>query len=342
MPQYPGLLAAGHFLVAALGLLGVLLALAGAAGLARPRPWTESLAGRGLILAAVLLAAGLFLIGWLHLRLYADIALTLPDDLAAWLNRMLARANQGRRYGLPLYDPADPPRYLIPPWIENGKYYFWFGSFVFLSMFCRRQAPARLKAALALASGAHLVLLALFFDPFSPFLPRFMAEIRPWFDPALDAAGRAELFMRLYPRQIFYYNASYMWLHPPLLFLSYAAVTVVFIASLFMFAGRNTEAERLACGQSRLGFLLLTIGMLHGIPLGARRLGAELVVGSEDRKLHHDVGGVRHPAAHPPLPEPAHDAPPDRRPRGALFRGHDLHLPGLLLLPRPAHLLTAS
>ena len=266
MPQYPGLLAAGHFLVAALGLLGVLLALAGAAGLARPRPWTESLAGRGLILAAVLLAAGLFLIGWLHLRLYADIALTLPDDLAAWLNRMLARMNQGRRYGLPLYDPADPPRYLIPPWIENGKYYFWFGSFVFLSMFCRRQAPARLKAALALAAGAHLVLLALFFDPFSPFLPRFLAEIRPWFDPALDAAGRAELFMRLYPRQLFYYNASYMWLHPPLLFLSYAAVTVVFIASLFMFAGRDMEAERLACGQARLGFLLLTIGMLMGYP----------------------------------------------------------------------------
>ncbi len=266
MPQYTGILFIGHLLVALMGLLGGLLAVSGVLIFFRPGLLPEKVNRYGLRLAVILFLLGLVLIGWLHFRIYADISLSLPEPLAAYLNRMLAAANRGRAYGLPLYDPAAPPRYLIPPWIENEKYYFWFGCFVVIAAVLHRRAHTRFGAALAGAAGVHLVLLALFFDPFTGFLPRFFAEITPWFDPALAAGERVGLFMRLYPRLLFYYNASYMWLHPPLLFVSYAAVTMVFIASLFMLAGRDEPVEKLAYSQARLGFLLLTLGMLLGYP----------------------------------------------------------------------------
>ncbi len=266
MPQHPLILAAGHLLIIALGVIGAVLCIAGLVALFHPRPRPLRLCRRALNLALVLLPVGFGLILWLHYRLHVDIALSLPDGLGEYLNRMLAAANRGRAYGLPLYDPAHPPRYLIPPWIENEKYYFWFFSFVVLVFFCRKQAGERFRAALALAAGLHLLLLAVFFDPFTSFLPRFVREISPWFAPGLDPGGRINLFMRLYPRQLFYYNAGYMWLHPPLLFVSYATVTVVFIASLFMLTGRDEEMEKQAYAQARLGFILLTIGMLMGYP----------------------------------------------------------------------------
>ena len=264
--MFPLLQDIGHGLTVALGVTGAGLAACGLVRLLRPQ---AGILGRErwLWLSALLLAAaGFLLICLLHYRLHREVALALPGDIAAYVNQVIARMNQGRRYGLPLYDPAAPPRYLIPPWIENGKYWFWFAAFVLLAFFSRRRVPARLAAVLALLAGVHLVLLALFFDPFSHFLPRFSAEIAPWLDPGLDPAGRARLFLRLYPRMLFYYNASYMWLHPPLLFVSYAAVTVVFAASLFMFRRRDPAVEAVAYRQARLGFLLLTIGMLMGYP----------------------------------------------------------------------------
>jgi len=263
---YPFLQELGHWLLVLIAIIGGALLLSGGIGLLRPH--SSFRAGERYLWPLVLLMLGLgfVLIGLLHYHLYGDITLGLPGGLGEYLNRMLAASNRGRAYGLPLYDPAAPPRYLIPPWIENEKYYFWFGAFVFLAAASRHRAGPRFAAALAFFAGIHLLLLAIFFDPFREFLPRFQAEIAPWLAPGLDPASRAALFMRLYPRMLFYYNASYMWLHPPLLFVSYAAVTVVFIASLFMFAGRNQAVEDEAYRQARLGFLFLTIGMLMGYP----------------------------------------------------------------------------
>ena len=85
--------------------------------------------------------------------------------------------------------------------------------------------------------------------------------------------SRINLFMGLYPKMIFYYNAGYMWIHPPMLFLSYACITLTFVTSVFMLFYREQAVERLGYDFAKLGFLLLTIGMLLGYPWALQAWG---------------------------------------------------------------------
>jgi len=63
-----------------------------------------------------------------------------------------------------------------------------------------------------------------------------------------------------------YYNAWYMWVHPPLLFLSYGAFVVAFAALVRALAKRSEELEAVAAGWARIGYLPLTAGILLGVP----------------------------------------------------------------------------
>jgi cytochrome c biogenesis factor len=64
----------------------------------------------------------------------------------------------------------------------------------------------------------------------------------------------------------FYYNAWYMWVHPPLLFFSYGAFAISFVATLKMIRTRLASFETIAYRWARLGYLPLTVGMLLGFP----------------------------------------------------------------------------
>ena len=64
----------------------------------------------------------------------------------------------------------------------------------------------------------------------------------------------------------FYYNAWYMWVHPPLLFLSYGAFVVSFAAIVLAVRHRRSRYEDQAYWWARLGYLPLTLGMLLGFP----------------------------------------------------------------------------
>jgi len=254
--------------------LSALLGLSGLINLGRREPWREKESRLGLLLVTLLFGLGFLLIGWLHWRINRELPLTLPEQLAGWLNNSLAESNQGAAYGLPLYDPAQPPRYVIPLWIENEKYYFWFMSYALVALLAwRRLANHRFRGGMLVLLTAQMGVLFTMADPFAEPLPRFFAEIAPWFAPGLEPMAKMGLFMKLYPRMTFYYNAHYMWLHPPLLFFSYACITLTFLTSLFMLVRREPEIERLGYDAAKFGYLLLTLGMLLGYPWALQAWG---------------------------------------------------------------------
>jgi len=264
----------GSPLLLLLVVLSGLGGMSGAINLFSAAPRFERVTGRLLGACVLLFLFGFGLICWFHYRIYAGLPLVLPEPLASWLNAQLQAANQGAAYGMPLYNAASPPRYAIPVWIENEKYYFWVMCYAFMALVAhRRLAQHRFRAALHLLLFVQVLLLYTMADPFGAPLPRFFAEIAPWFAAGLAPMERIGLFMKLYPRMVFYYNASYMWFHPPLLFLSYACITLTFVASAFMLVRRELAIESLGYDFAKLGYFALTLGMLLGYPWALQAWG---------------------------------------------------------------------
>lgn len=264
----------GSALMLALLLSSALLAASGLINLFRARPFLPQASTHLLTATAVQFFLGLCLIGWFHYQIYLQISLELPMQLVQLLNQQLAAMNQGAAYGLPLYDPDAPPRYLIPPWIENQRYYFWFMCFAVMAIFGhRRLANHRFHGTLYLLLATQVWVLYFYADPFREPLPRFLAAIAPWYESGLAVGERMGLFMSLYPQLVFYYNASYMWMHPPLLFISYACITLFFAASVFMLVRRELAIETLGYTYAKLGYFLLTMGILLGYPWALKAWG---------------------------------------------------------------------
>ncbi|MEJ2431507.1 MAG: cytochrome c biogenesis protein CcsA [Deltaproteobacteria bacterium] len=264
---------AGSILLLALVVCSLLLGLSGLLNLVRPEPFRTRGSSRLLLAVNILFLLGFGWIAWFHYEIHQHIALELPKSLAQWLNARLAASNQGAAYGLPLYDPAAPPRYNIPLWIENEKYYFWFMCYGLLAMVAvRKLTNHRFQGAVYLLLAVQVAILQFVANPFTAPLPRFLAEVAPWFGP-LGIGQRLGLFMKLYPRMVFYYNASYMWLHPPLLFLSYACITLFFSTSVLMLFRRELAVEALGYDFAKLGYFMLTLGMLLGYPWALQAWG---------------------------------------------------------------------
>ncbi|MEW6220477.1 MAG: cytochrome c biogenesis protein CcsA [Thermodesulfobacteriota bacterium] len=252
--------------MAALLALGGWLALSGLVNLAGPRPRWQEANRRVLLLVVLVFFAGFGLIVWLHQALHQAFALELPAQLGTWLNNQLAAGNLGLG-GLPAYDPGHPPRDRLPYWIENEKYFFWFWCFAGLSLRVHgRTRLHRLRAAILLMVAVTIAILAVWADPFRSPLPRFFAEVQPWLTESAAPVERLSLFMRLYPRLVFYYNASYMWIHPPLLFIAYAGLGIFFVSSVGMLFRRDAAIEAVGYEAARLSYSSLTLGMLLGLP----------------------------------------------------------------------------
>ncbi len=218
---------------------------------------------------------GLLLICWFHYQIYVQLPLELPAHLIDWLNRYLESAAGRSSHGIPLYDPDNPPRYLIPFWIENEKYYFWFFCYAVMAHIgFLRLTNHRLRGLLLVILAVQVLILFVFADPFASPLPSFFNSYLPWINGTLTDMERIGLFMRLYSKMTFYYNASYMWLHPPMLFLSYGAITVTFVTSVFMlFDRRVLEVEKMGYDFAKFGYVMLTLGMLLGYPWALKAWG---------------------------------------------------------------------
>jgi ABC-type transport system involved in cytochrome c biogenesis permease subunit len=57
-----------------------------------------------------------------------------------------------------------------------------------------------------------------------------------------------------------------MWTHPPMLFIAYASLVVTFVGCVFMLFRREKIFDRISYNHAKVGYLLLTVGMLIGYP----------------------------------------------------------------------------
>jgi len=264
----------GQWLMVALVVTSLVNGGLGGINLLRKTPVFSRAGGYLLFFITFLFLLGFGFICWFHLQIYQHLPLQLPEKLIGWLNQQLQTMNSRSAYGMPLYDPAAPPRYAIPVWIENEKYYFWFMCYGVMALIAYyRLHHHRFRAVLQLFLAIQVGILFFVANPFTEPLPRFFDEITPWFQGNSGPMQQFGLFMKLYPRMIFYYNAEYMWMHPPLLFISYACITLTFVACVFMLVRRELVIEQLGYAYAKLGFFLLTLGMLLGYPWALKAWG---------------------------------------------------------------------
>jgi len=264
----------GNILIALLLFLSVMIAVSAVVNLWSSKAVWQKFTTGLLTAINVFFVFGFLWLCWFHWQIFQHLPLKLPDELIVWINRKLAAANSGSPYGMPLYDPASPPRYKIPLWIENEKYYFWFLCYAIMALFAHlRLQSHRFRAVLHLFVAAQTAILFFLTNPFARPLPQFFNEIGPWYASGQSLMYKAGYFMQLYPRMVFYYNAEYMWFHPPLLFISYASITIVFITSVFMFVHRDLAVEKIGYDHAKLGFFMLTLGMLLGYPWALKAWG---------------------------------------------------------------------
>jgi len=226
------------------------------------------------VLVAIIFLVGFGWICWFHYQVYLHLPLKLPPGLGEYLNRQLEVMNRGAEYGLPLYSYEDPPRYMLPLWLENEKYYFWFMCYTLLALYGHfRLDNPKLRTVLHLLLAVQVSVLFLAANPFLDPLPKFFETVTPWFAQNLTIGQRFGMFMQLYPKMVFYYNAEYMWFHPPLLFVSYACITMTFVTSVFMLVKRELAIETMGYDYAKLGFFMLTLGMLLGYPWALKAWG---------------------------------------------------------------------
>lgn len=264
----------GAYLMLALLVFAGLGAILGGINLCRQKPFIEKQEKVILICLNVLFGLGFIAICWLHYTIYLQLPLEIPSHLVSWINSQLGAMNAKSAYSIALYNPAHPPRYLIPLWIDNEKYYFWFMCYAGMALLAwRYEVGHRLRGMLLIFLALQVSILYFVTNPFADPLARFFSEITPWFSGHLSAQAQFGLFMTLYPKMIYYYNASYMWLHPPMLFLSYACITITFIASAFMLVKRELSIEILGYDFAKFGYFMLTLGMLLGYPWALKAWG---------------------------------------------------------------------
>lgn len=203
---------------------------------------------RQRIVGALLLAliAGFVLLAWYHFKIYSFLPLLNP--------------NNGDLMG----------RYSVPLWIEGEKLYFWT---LFLALFSfalnlRLKRPDFLLWLNLLLAGFALVTI-FYSNPFVEPLPQFHNEASDLYFAGQGAPlpVQAQLAQEALMRMKFYYNSAYMWIHPPLLFISYAALTVSFLGFLFMLVRQKEMIfDTLSYNYTKFGYLLLTVGILIGYP----------------------------------------------------------------------------
>ncbi|MDI6716672.1 MAG: cytochrome c biogenesis protein CcsA [Actinomycetota bacterium] len=205
----------------------------------------NKLAGGAIALNVIILLLGFLLLLWLHLKIYASIELINP----------LNGASMGR--------------IMAPLWIENEKLYFWALFLGFFTYHAYVRNKDRIFAKwLSIFFSGFVILTMLSSNPFSAPLPSLHQEISSYVQ-SLNSNNiyvAMQSFQNFFGRVIYFYNSTYMWIHPPLLFISYAALIASFLASILMLAKKKDIYDKIAYSYAKLGYILLTVGMLVSYP----------------------------------------------------------------------------
>lgn len=199
---------------------------------------------RHLILGIFLsLLAGFLLLGWFHYQIYQYLPLANPIN--------------GEIVG----------RYAIPLWIEDEKLYFWT-FLIALWLVIMRKRTGGFQIALNLTLTAFVTLTVLTSNPFIAPLSNFNSEIAGYSRvlASQDLNVKMQAFGATAGQMQGYYNSSYMWIHPPLLFLAYSTFVISFFGAVFMLIKRDHEFDKIAYQWAKPGYIVLTIGLLLGYP----------------------------------------------------------------------------
>jgi cytochrome c biogenesis factor len=189
------------------------------------------------------LVIGEAVLAWFHLRLW---------DLAVLVDPVTGRVSGS---------------FAVPLWIESEKLYVWALILTVIALAVRRHRaelqPTLAVAAALLATGA-LVWGRPFAEPLPSFFAQYGSYLAAW--DSGDPGVASGAFQGLEGSRRFYYNTWYMWVHPPLLFVSYGAFVASFAATVLMIVRRRSSFEQTAYRWARFGYLPLTFGMLIGFP----------------------------------------------------------------------------
>ncbi|MBU2560055.1 cytochrome c biogenesis protein [archaeon] len=158
--------------------------------------------------------------------------------------------------------------YYVPLWIESEKMYFWvmwIGVFVYL---LNRKGPTVFAAVSNLSFGLSVLITNFYSSPFKDPLPIFHGEISIWYTliEQGNSPGAWNYTGQLFGKMAYFYNSTYMWVHPPLLFIAYASLVITFLGSVFMLKSKEISIDKIAYDHAKFGYILLTFGFLIGYP----------------------------------------------------------------------------
>jgi Cytochrome C assembly protein len=199
--------------------------------------------GLGLLAMTVLLAIGELVLVWFHWSLYRAMPVVNPTTSGV------------------------TGHVAAPLWIESEKLYVWALVVAVMGVLMRRDRRELLggvNVIVALFTMGAMVSGKPFTQPLPGLLGQYAGYLQAMMSGALSSAQPA--FEGMEGSRQFFYNSWYMWIHPPLLFFSYGAFTISFVATIRMIRVRRSRFETTAYRWARLGYLALTTGMLLGFP----------------------------------------------------------------------------
>jgi ABC-type transport system involved in cytochrome c biogenesis permease subunit len=199
--------------------------------------------GVGLVAMTVLLLVGELVLAWFHWRLYQSMPVVNPTTSVV------------------------TGHVAAPLWIESEKLYLWALVVAVMGVVMRRDRRELLggvNVIVALFTIGGVMFGKPFTEPLPGLLSQYGAYLQAMLGGAISTAQPA--FEGMEGSRQFFYNSWYMWVHPPLLFFSYGAFTISFVATLRMIRERRSRFETTAYRWARLGYLALTTGMLLGFP----------------------------------------------------------------------------
>lgn len=199
---------------------------------------------RGWILTALAttLMAGEAVLIWYHWRLYRLAEVVSPDGVASG-------------------------RVAVPLWIESEKLFVWALLAAVLGTLMRRQRKELLAGVMVIAAGLTFG-AAVSGRPFTNPVPGFLGQYTGYLQAMASQVPQAMqgAYDGMEGARQGYYNAWYMWVHPPMLFLAYGCFAISFVATLHMISSRHSSFETTAYRWARFGYVWLTLGMLLGFP----------------------------------------------------------------------------
>lgn len=206
----------------------------------------------------ILIALGFMVLMWFHFKIYNTIEVIYPEYVTAYMYQTSGIQLTSSRFAIPL-------------WIETEKLYFWA---LCLSLFAwqisrkYRDSAKGIIVSLNVILSLLVIITYLYSNPFNEPLPIVHSEITNW-SQAIAAQNPqivGQIAMQLFGRITYYYNTMYMWTHPPMLFIAYASLAVTFAACVFMLFKKDDVYDKIAYSHAKIGYLLLTVGMLIGYP----------------------------------------------------------------------------